>query len=153
MKEKCITITKPVHGWSTLTIPCKNSECNISLSYIDDIADYFLSSFINYLTEVENIEDTIILNIDEEGNSKKIISDQYRTYIIDEGEEFLYVSDFDVLQFIRDCTKEFKKNINEWAEFYVFEEFKKNYDLIVSKNKETIESRIQIIERLLNTKI
>lgn len=153
MKEKCITITKPVHGWSTLTIPCKNSECNISLSYIDDIADYFLSSFINYLTEVENIEDTIILNIDEEGNSKKIISDQYRTYIIDEGEEILYVSDFDVLQFIRDCTKEFKKNINEWAEFYVFEEFKKNYDLIVSKNKETIESRIQIIERLLNTKI
>ena len=153
MKEKCITITKPVHGWSTLTIPCKNSECNIFLSYIDDIADYFLSSFINYLTEVENIEDTIILNIDEEGNSKKIISDQYRTYIIDEGEEFLYVSDFDVLQFIRDCTKEFKKNINEWAEFYVFEEFKKNYDLIVSKNKETIESRIQIIERLLNTKI
>lgn len=153
MKEKCITITKPVHGWSTLTIPCKNSECNISLSYIDDIADYFLSSFIQYLTTVENIEDTIILNIDEEGNSKKIISDQYRTYIIDEGEEFLYVSDFDVLQFIRDCTKEFKKNINEWAEFYVFEEFKNDYDLIVSKNKETIESRIQIIERLLNTKI
>lgn len=153
MKEKCITITKPVHGWSTLTIPCKNSECNISLSYIDDIADYFLSSFIQYLTTVENIEDTIILNIDEEGNSKKIISDQYRTYIIDEGEEILYVSDFDVLQFIRDCTKEFKKNINEWAEFYVFEEFKNDYDLIVSKNKETIESRIQIIERLLNTKI
>ena len=143
MKEKCITITKPVHGWSTLTIPCKNSECNISLSYIDDIADYFLSSFIQYLTTVENIEDTIILNIDEEGNSKKIISDQYRTYIIDEGEEFLYVSDFDVLQFIRDCT----------TEFYVFEEFKNDYDLIVSKNKETIESRIQIIERLLNTKI
>ena len=153
MKEKCITITKPVHGWRTLTIPCKNSECNISLSYIDDIADYFLSSFIQYLTTVENIEDTIILNIDEEGNSKKIISDQYRTYIIDEGEEILYVSDFDVLQFIRDCTKEFKKNINEWAEFYVFEEFKNDYDLIVSKNKETIESRIQIIERLLNTKI
>ena len=75
MKEKCITITKPVHGWSTLTIPCKTSQCEISLSYIDDIADYFLSSFINYLTEVENIEDTIILNIDEEGNSKKIISD------------------------------------------------------------------------------
>ena len=153
MKEKCITITKPVHGWSTLTIPCKNSECNISLSYIDDIADYFLSSFIQYLTTVENIEDTIILNIDEEGNSKKIISDQYRTYIIDEGEEFLYVSDFDVLQFFRDCTKEFKKNINEWAEFYVFEEFKNDYDLIVSKNKETIKSRIQIIERLLNTKL
>ena len=105
MKEKCITITKPVHGWSTLTIPCKTSECNISLSYIDDIADYFLSSFIKYLTEVENIEDTIILNIDEEGNSKKIISNQYRTYIIDEGEEILYVSDFDVLQLIRECTK------------------------------------------------
>lgn len=153
MKEKCITITKPVHGWSTLTIPCKNSECNISLSYIDDIADYFLSSFIQYLTTVENIEDTIILNIDEEGNSKKIISDQYRTYIIDEGEEILYVSDFHVLQFIRECTKEFKAHINEWAEFFIFEEFKNDYDLIVEKNKKTIKSRIQIIERLLNTKL
>ena len=153
MKEKCITITKPVHGWSTLTIPCKTSECEISLSYIDDIADYFLSSIINYLTEVENIEDTIILNIDEEGNTMKIISDQYRTYIINEGEEILYVSDFDVLQLIRECTKEFKAHINEWAEFSIFEEFKNEYDLIVKKNKETIKSRIQIIERLLDTKI
>ena len=43
-----ITISKPKYGWSTLIIPCHNADCQIALSYIDDIAIYFLNEFMTY---------------------------------------------------------------------------------------------------------
>ena len=67
-----ITISKPKYGWSTLTIPWYNADCQMAFSYIDDIAIYFLNEFMTYFEIVENAEDTLVLTIDEEGNTGKI---------------------------------------------------------------------------------
>lgn len=142
-----ITISKPKHGWSTLTIPCENETCNISLSYIQNIPFYFLDTFINYLNDVNNTDDTMILNIDEEGNTKKIIVDAYRTYIIDEASKHLYVSEMDFLQFMRECIEEFEKNIEKWSEFCIFEKIEKNYETIKMQNRIFMKGKIEIIRK------
>ena len=68
MKEKMI-LTKPKYGWAILGFPCNDGLHKISLSYINDIPDYFLNSFLKYF----NHNDTnLILDIDEEGNSRKM---------------------------------------------------------------------------------
>ena len=144
-----IKISKPKYGWSTLIIPCHNADCQIALSYIDDIAIYFLNEFMTYFETVENAEDTLVLTIDEEGNTKKIVADQYRIYIIDEGTEKLYVSDLDVLDFIFGCISEFQRNLSDWASFCVFEEFKTDYYKHVKENEKEIQSKIKIINKKL----
>ena len=67
-----ITISKLKYSWSTLTIPCHAVDCQIALSYMDDIAIYFLNEFMTYFETVENAEDTFVLTIDEEGNTDKL---------------------------------------------------------------------------------
>ena len=148
-----LTIDKPKYGWSKLTIQCHGKDCNIALSYIDDIALYFLNKFLDYLENVENAEDTLVLTIDEEGNTKKIIADVYQTYIIDEGTETLFVSDLSVLQFISICISEFKKNLSDWADFAIFDEFETNYKTKVKNKEKELETKIQIISKMLNSEL
>ena len=145
--DERVMLTKPRHGWATLTIPCLKGNHCIALSYIEDIPIYFLTHFLEYLERGDLESENLVLSIDEEGNTQKIISDKWQTYIIDEGKETLNISNLTAFDSMYECCKSFRENLNEWSSFAVFEEMEKDYERIVNENKNNIKTMIDEIEK------
>ena len=84
--------------------------------------------------------------------SEKIVSDSYHTYIINQGMEALHISEIKVEEFIKFCLKEFRKNLEDWSEFVIFEQTKEEYKKIKEKNKKNFLRKIEEIEKILRDK-
>ena len=147
---KNITLTKPKYGWSSLTIPCKNDLHEIELSHIDDIPIYFLEHFLSYLNQDSIIEETLVLTIDEEGNEQKIISDAFSTYIINEGDETLDVSEISSFELIHACIEGFRNEIDAWSNFFFDERKPEEKRDTILKMCEDIEEKMRETKSIPN---
>lgn len=118
------------------------------MSYIQYIPTELLDTFIKYLTETTNMEDILSFTFDQEGNEIILISNMYRTYIINNENENLNISEMSVIEFIRWSVEEFNKNLDDWANFCNFENDPETF----KKTKFEIQWKIEYIEKLLRNR-
>ena len=114
-----IRITKPKHGWAYIYIQeDKKIIFTGSLSYIDNVLNIFLDTFITYLTT----KTPVALEFDEEGTSFTIILMHDSIRIVSDRQvskvDTFYM---DPIQFITEICKELNKNLDEWIRFNYFD--------------------------------
>ena len=143
-------LTKPKYGWTSIKI--KDFECRAS--YLTWVPIDCLEAMIRAIEERLDF----LCTFDAEGWEFKVISDDYRTYIINEAEypsKLTQIEDIDKFDLAKELIDDIESNIEDWYDFPGFhipenedDEFDDTEDY--NKYKKELDSLLEKLKKLIN---
>ena len=104
--------SKPKNGWTEITISDDISEFKAPASYITNIPNDCLDTFIYAL---EN-HCSVVIDFDAEGWEYKLICSEYDTYIIEDKDECkVYHFNITLNKIVKEFLNDLENNIEDWV--------------------------------------
>ncbi|MDO4804133.1 MAG: hypothetical protein Q4A32_04860 [Lachnospiraceae bacterium] len=112
-----VKVVEPIDGIAVISLWTNDDNIvDIPLSYQQDITGPFIKEFKMFLQGQKN-DRHMVLNVDGEEGKFLIISDDERTFVVDELGEKLSVCPAKAEDIIKACMKNFIDYQDQWANF------------------------------------
>lgn len=134
-------LIKPRFGWVTIKI----DEFEERASYLTCVSLDCIDAMIHALSESVDF----VVNFDAEGYTYKVISDDYRTFVIMEKDEpQLFTFDKDKDELAKEILSDIKNNIEDWRDWeYSKDEEPEEYEKYNSELNEKLKTLEDIIQK------
>ncbi len=117
-----VKVVEPIEGLAFLSLRTMDGNMvDIPLSYLQDITGPFIKEFKLYLTGAKN-DGHMVLAVSGEEGKFLVISDEEKSYVINEATEELTVCPATAKDIIKACIRNFVDYLDTWANFDIKDE-------------------------------